>query len=104
MCIRDRYSGCRFCLKQIIENRRELSLETYSAFIDFQKAFDSQNRDTLWKILIRRSFSYHFTKMIKHLYQNTSVFIDTGKRFTRPVKANKEVKQACYISTTFFNV
>ena len=34
-----------FIIKQIIEKRREFSLETHMAFLDLEKAFDSVNQN-----------------------------------------------------------
>ena len=42
---------CIFSASQIIEKHREFNIPTYTAFIDFKKAFDSVDRDKLWTIM-----------------------------------------------------
>ena len=40
-----------FMLRQILEQSTEWNSTTYIAFIDFEKAFDSLHRESLWRIL-----------------------------------------------------
>jgi len=69
-----------FIIKQVVEKRREFNLETHMAFLDLEKAFDRVNRNQLWQILNRRGIPYHLIEVIKSLYRNTSVQIDTGRK------------------------
>ena len=39
-----------FALRNIIEQCTEWQRQLYNNFVDFQKAFDSINRNTLWRI------------------------------------------------------
>jgi hypothetical protein len=39
--------NCIFSASQIIEKHIEFNIPTYTAFIDFKKAFDSVDRDKL---------------------------------------------------------
>lgn len=57
-----------FTVKQLIEKRREYNLETHMAFIDYEKAFDRVNRETLWEIMIRRGYPNHLIKVLKDQY------------------------------------
>jgi hypothetical protein len=67
-------------IKQTTEKRREFNLETHMAFLDLEKGFDRTNLNQLWQILIRRNILYHLIGVIKSLYKNTSVQIDTGRK------------------------
>lgn len=58
-------------IRQIIEKRREYNLETHIGFIDYEKAFDHVNRNTLWAIMERRGYPKHIIDVIKELYLNT---------------------------------
>ena len=40
-----------FAVRQLIEKLNEHQLEALACFIDFRAAFDSVDRDSLWKIL-----------------------------------------------------
>jgi hypothetical protein len=40
-----------FCMKLLIEKRREFNLETHFAFVDYEKAFDKVRRQKLFNVL-----------------------------------------------------
>jgi hypothetical protein len=44
-----------FCLKSLIEKRREYNLETHLLFVEYEKAFDSIQRQVLFDILKSRN-------------------------------------------------
>jgi len=46
-----------FTVKQIIEKRREFNLETHTAFLDLEKAFDRVNRNQIWEILKHKRYT-----------------------------------------------
>jgi predicted nucleotidyltransferase len=66
-------------IKQVIEKRRECNLENHMVFLDLKKAFGRVNRNLLLQILNRRGIPYHIIEVIKSLYRNNNVQIDTGK-------------------------
>jgi hypothetical protein len=49
-------------------------------FWDLEKAFDRLNRNQLWQILNRRGIPYNLTEVIKSLYVNTGIQIDTRRK------------------------
>jgi hypothetical protein len=61
------------------------------AFLDLEKAFDGVNRTQLWQILNRRGIPYHLIEVIKSLYRNTSVQIDTGRKILGKIFINQGV-------------
>ena len=71
--------------------RREFNLETHMAFLDLEKAFDRVNRNQLWQIINRRSIPYRLIEVIKSLYKNTSVQIDTGRKILDKIHTNQGV-------------
>ena len=54
-----------FALKQIIENNRKYSVETYLLFSDYVMAFDMVHRVVLFNILKRRGVPNHLVELIK---------------------------------------
>jgi hypothetical protein len=54
-------------------------------FLDLEKAFDRVNRNQLWQILNRRGTPYHEIGVIKSLYKNTSIQIDTGRKIIEKI-------------------
>ena len=93
-----------FTIKQIIEKRREFNLETHMAFLDLEKAFDRVNRNQLWQILNRRGIPNHLIEVIKSLYRNTSIQIDTGRKILDKIYINQGVRQGCNLSPALFNI
>jgi hypothetical protein len=62
------------------------------AFLDLEKAFARVNRNQLWQILNRRGIPYHLIEVIKSLYKNTSVQIDTARKILDKIYINQGVK------------
>ncbi|GFR65536.1 endonuclease-reverse transcriptase [Elysia marginata] len=63
--------GCTdqiFTLRNIIEQCTEWQRDLYINFIDFEKAFDSVHRNSLWKILRYYRISSEIVSMIKCFY------------------------------------
>ena len=71
-------------------------------FVDFQKAFDSIHRDTLWKIMKSYGIPEKLINMIKALYKNTRVAVihETNKTDWFNIKSG--VKQGCVMSGFLF--
>jgi hypothetical protein len=81
-----------FIIKQTIEKRREFNLDTHMAFLDLEKDFDRVNRNQIWQILNRRGIPYHVIEVIKSIYKNTSVQIDTGRKILEKIYINQGVR------------
>ena len=64
-------------LRRIVEETRNANREMSLVFVDFRKAFDSINRDTLFEILPLYGIPPKLVKAIQALYQNTSATIIT---------------------------
>ena len=52
----------------IIEKGRELQENTYFCFIDYAKAFDCVDHNTLWTILKEMGIPDHLTCLLRNLY------------------------------------
>ena len=59
-----------FTLRQILEQSKEWNAPLYANFIDFEKAFDSIHRDSLWKILRHYGIPPKLVNVIKMLYSD----------------------------------
>jgi len=87
-----------FTIEQTIEKRREFNLETHIAFLDLEKTFDRVKRNQLWQILNKRGIPYRLNEVIKSLYKNTSVQIETGRKILEKIYINQGVEQGCNLS------
>jgi hypothetical protein len=68
------------------------------AFLDLEKAFDKVNRNQLQQILSRSSIPYNLIEVIKSLYKNTSVQIDTGRKILDKIYIDQGVRQRYNLS------
>jgi len=62
------------------------------------------NRNQLWQIVNRRGIPYHLIEVIKSLYKNVSVQIDTGRKILEKLFINQGVRQGCNLSPAVFDV
>jgi hypothetical protein len=67
-----------FSLKLIIEKHREFNIETHLALIDFEKAFDNINRNTLLDILAADNVPDQVIHAIHNIYSNNKISIKTA--------------------------
>ena len=54
-----------FMLRQILQKFREYQIPTHHLFIDFKAAYDSIDRDELWKIMYENGFPGKLIRMVK---------------------------------------
>ena len=74
------------------------------AFLDLEKAFDKVNLEKFWKIFNRKRIPYHLISVIKSLYKNSKIQIDTGRKILDKMYINQGVWQGCSLSPTLFNL
>jgi len=92
-----------FCLKLLIEKRREFNLKTHLLFIDCEKAFDNVQRQILFNILKSRRIPDTLLKAIVDIYTKNKILIKSNNKLSKPVEINKGVPQGCPLSP-FFNI
>ena len=91
-----------FVLRNVIEQSLEWNASLYTCFVDYEKAFDSVHRETLWRIMQSYGIPSKFIRIVKLFYSNTqSAVIDgAGKSDWFTVKSG--VKQGCVMSGFLF--
>ena len=80
-------------LRRIIEELRNHQKEAAIIFIDFKKAFDSVDRNTLFQILHAYGFPEKIVKATQIMYVNTSAFVLTPEGETTHFNINTGVLQ-----------
>ena len=96
--------GCTdhiFSLRNIIEQCHEWQRGLYINFIDFQKAFDSLHRESLWSILRAYGIPAHIVQVIKQFYTDFCCSVG-GSDLSFHVKSG--VRQGCVMSALLFNI
>ena len=65
-------------IRWIIEKAREFQKNIYFCFIDYAKAFDCVDHNTLWKILKQMGTPDHLTCLLRNLYAGQEGTVRTG--------------------------
>jgi hypothetical protein len=91
-----------YVLTTIIRNRKAQSLSTYVCFIDFAKAFDKVDRDSLFVKLAQAGVTGNMYWAISSLYNNPCLSILLNSAQTEWFRTTSGVKQGDNVSTSLF--
>ena len=97
--------GCRdqiFVLRHIIQQSVEFRRPLVMAFVDFEKAFDSVNRDVLWKVLRHYGLPQKYVDLICALHCGTKCQVLVNKTLTDSFEVNSGVLQGGVMSPLLF--
>ena len=71
--------------------------------LDFTKAFDRVNRNTLWQTMVAMGYPHELTTRLESLYVGTTSVISYGVgRQTAPIPCLSSIRQGCPLSVTLF--
>ena len=76
----------------------------YVAFIDYQKAFDTVDRDKLWVILQKINTSTKMLNMLKGIYSSVQACVRSGAKLSDFFDCPAGVKQGCLLSPLIFSL
>ena len=96
--------GCSdqiFVLRNIIEQSTEWQRQLYINFVDFEKAFDSIHRDSLWRILRAYGIPEEIVLIIKSFYNNFRCRVGNS---STSFEVKTGVRQGCVMSALLFNI
>ena len=91
-----------FILRQILEQSAEWNTTIYTNFIDFEKAFDSLHRDSLWKIMRHYGIPPKLVNITQLLYTNFSAAVLCENNLSESFQIKTGVKQGCILSPFLF--
>ena len=100
----------RSCRDQIYSLRRiqEMSLEQnkplYICFVDLKKAYDSVDRETLWKVLKKFGVNEKMIQMIRAFHDGMKAKININGEFSEAFPINQGLRQGCVMATVLFNI
>ena len=89
-------------MRIIIEQSLEWQAPLYCVFVDFQKAFDSVDREVIWKLMHHYGFPPKFVNIIRQLYENATCQVIHDGKLTDPFTIQTGVRQGCILSPTIF--
>ena len=91
-------------MRIIIEQSLEWQSPLYTVFVDFQKAFDSVDRDVIWSLMHHYGFSPKFVTIIQQLYEDATCQVIHDGKLTEPFSVKTGVRQGCVLSPTIFQM
>lgn len=89
-------------LRNIIEQSLEWNTTLYTIFVDFEKAFDSVDRDTLWKLLAYYGIPEKIIKLIRMAFEPSTCQVVHNGSLTEPFTITTGVRQGCLLSPFLF--
>ena len=88
----------------IIQKAKEFQKNINFCFIDYAKAFDCVDHNTLWKILKEMGIPDHLTCLLSNLYAGQESTVKTGHGTKDWFQIGKGVRQSCILSPCLFNL
>ena len=85
-----------------MEQSIEWNSSLYINFVDYEKAFDSVDRETLWKVLIHYGVPKKLVNMIKISYEGMSCRVIREGQLTKNVEVRTGVRKGCLLSPFLF--
>ena len=89
-------------LRIIIEQSCEWNSPLFINFVDFEKAFDSVDRDTLWKLLRHYGVPVKIVNIIRSSYEGLSCRVIHRGQPTEAFNMRTGVRQGCLLSPFLF--
>ena len=89
-------------LRIIIEQVEEWNSTVYMNFIDFLKAFDSLDRESMFKLLEHYGVPEKIIKMIKCIYKDFKCKVIHKGKLSPPFPVKTGVRQGCLLSPLMF--
>ena len=87
----------------IMEKAKEFQKSIYFCFIDYAKAFDHVDHNTLWKILKEMGIPDHLTYLLRNLYAGQEATVRTAHGTTDWFQIGR-VRQGCILSPCLFHL
>ncbi|BHF64176.1 hypothetical protein SprV_0200717500 [Sparganum proliferum] len=97
-------TGMIFAAHQLQEKCQEMRTHLHSTFMDPIKAFDTVNRDGLWKIMQKFSCPERFTEMVRQLNDGMMSHVMDNGSVSEAFAVTNGVKQGCVLAHTLFSL
>ena len=89
-------------LRIIVEQSIEWNSSLYINFVDYEKAFDSVDRETLWKVLRHYGVPKKLVNIIKNSYEGMTCRVIHEGQLTKNFEVKTGVRQGCLLSPFLF--
>ena len=89
-------------LRIILEQSLEWNSPLYVNFVDYEKAFDSVDRQTLWRLLRHYGVPQKIVDIIRNSYEGLTCRVVHGQQVTDAFQVKTGVRQGCLLSPFLF--
>ena len=89
-------------LRIILEQSLEWNSSLYINFVDYEKAFDSVDRKSLWRLLRLYGVPEKITNIIRNSYEGMTCRVIHGNQVTDAFQVKTGVRQGCLLSPFLF--
>lgn len=86
------------------EKCAEQNKDLFAVFVDLTKAFDTIDREDLWKILHKLRCPEHFVSVIRSFHDGMTARVQEGGTFSEPFTVSNGTKQGCVLAPTLFTI
>nr|VZH94011.1 unnamed protein product [Spirometra erinaceieuropaei] len=93
-----------FAARQLQENCQEMRTHLYSTFVDLTKAFDTVNREGLWKSMQKFGCPERFIQMVRQLHDGMMARVTDNGAVSEAFAVTNGVKQGCVVAPTLFSL
>nr|VZI27895.1 unnamed protein product [Spirometra erinaceieuropaei] len=93
-----------FVARQLQEKCHEMRTHLYSTFVDLTKAFDTVNREGLWKIMQKFGCPERFTQIVRQLHDGMMARVTNNGAVSEAFAVTNGVKQGCALAPTLFSL
>ena len=93
-----------FSIQVLIQRCRDVNVDVYACFVDYEKAFDTVQHDKLIAILNDIGLDGRDIRIIANLYWNQTADIRINGQTSEEVPIMRGVRQGCVLSPLLFNL
>ncbi|BHF67704.1 hypothetical protein SprV_0301073200 [Sparganum proliferum] len=90
--------------RQLQGKCQEMRTHLYFTFVDLTKAFDTVNREVLWKIMQKFGCPERFIEMVRQLYDGMMARVTDNGAVSEAFAVTNGVKQGCVLAPTLFSL
>ncbi|VDM03015.1 unnamed protein product [Schistocephalus solidus] len=91
-------------LTTLFQKSQEIRTHLYTTFVDLTKAFDTVNRDGLWKVMQKFGCPERFTHMGRQLHDGMTARVTDNGTVSEAFAVTNGVKQGCVLAPTLFSL
>lgn len=93
-----------FSARQLVEKCKEQRMPLYQVFVDLTKAFDTVNREALWKVLGKFGCTSAFVDKMKQLHRSMKARVNYNGQLSDEIAVDNGVKQGDIPAPTLFSL